>query len=148
MAPLLYKKVVAKRVLLMTLLVHGVSLCLFSITTSYALLMISRLLTGFAQIFIYLYLPAWVDLYASGEKQKTTMMCVLLYSGALGVLIGYLLTARMVGQHGNWHWAFIIQVFATIALFVAVLVIPVKSLDLRIVSAAEEHESTEQSNGP
>ena len=77
-------------------------------------------------------------------------MCVLLYSGALGVLIGYIVTARMV-SHASWHWAFNIQVFATIGLFVAVMVIPIKNLDLRIVdgvtSSSADHE-TEISEQP
>ena len=64
------------------------------------------------------------------------MLCVLLYSGALGVLIGYIITARMV-INASWHWAFNIQVFATIALFLVVMFIPVKNLDLRIVIDTE-----------
>ena len=68
MAPLLYRKFVAKRLLIATLIIYAASLSLFTFTSSYALLMISRFITGFTQVIIYLYLPAWLDLRASGEK--------------------------------------------------------------------------------
>lgn len=93
-ASTLYRKFTTKRLLLSTLVAHGLSLCLFPFgKSSYALLMVSRFATGLTQVLLYLHLPAWLDLKATGEKQKTIMMSLLLYSGALGVLLGYMLTA-------------------------------------------------------
>ena len=135
MAPLLYRKFVAKRLLIATLVIYGASLSLFTITSSYALLMISRFITGFAQVIIYLYLPAWLDLRASGEKQKTVMMSILLYMGALGFLLGYVTTAQIVSYHkdSSWHWAFYIQIFVTFMLCLLLLPLSVRNLDLKIL---------------
>lgn len=83
------------------------------------------------QAVLYLYLPAWLDLKASGEQQKTVMLSVLLYSGALGVLIGYIVTAQMV-LNAIWQWAFYIEVFVAIVLFFVISCIGANELDLKV----------------
>ena len=63
------------------------------------------------------------------------MMSVLLYMGALGVLLGYLTTAQIVSHHAtsSWQWAFYIQMFATITICLVLMPISVRNLDLKIV---------------
>ena len=130
---MLYRKFIAKRLLVCTLIVHGAFLFLFTlISPSYALLLIIRFLLGFSQIILYLYLPAWIDLRASGEKQKTFMMSILLYVGALGVIIGYFTAGQIVSSGRTWKWAYYTQMFATLLICLALIPISIRSLDLKI----------------
>ena len=74
-------------------------------TEKYSLLVTSRFLTGFFQVFVSIYYPVWADRFGTTEKQKTTWMSVLLFSSSLGVLVGYIATAQLV-QYLSWQWTF------------------------------------------
>ena len=74
---------------------------IFTMTKSYAVLVISRFLTGFFQVFVSIYYPVWADCFGTTDKQKTTWMSILLFSSSFGVLIGYITTAQMVK---NFTW--------------------------------------------
>lgn len=113
------------------LISNALSLCFFTVTKLYALLVVSRFLTGFFQVYVSIYYPVWADCFGSSEKQKTTWMSVLLFSSSLGVLLGYIVTAQFV-QSLSWKWSFYVQVLATIPLFVILLLTPSKYLDLSV----------------
>ena len=103
----MYQQCNSKCLLLCILLANAFSLCIFTVTKIYAILVISRFLTGFFQVFISIYYPVWADRFGTSEKQKATWMSVLLFSSTFGVLVGYIVTAQMV-QKVSWQWAFYI----------------------------------------
>ena len=122
------------------MLANAMSLMTFTVSKAYWLLVISRFLTGFFQVFVSIYYPVWADLFGTGEKQKTVWMSVLLFSSSFGVLIGYIVTAQLV-QYVSWQWSFYVQVLATIPLFLALLCTPLRYLDL---NESEEQQAQSQ----
>mmetsp|Transcript_31416 Transcript_31416/g.39001 ORF Transcript_31416/g.39001 Transcript_31416/m.39001 type:complete len:148 (+) Transcript_31416:257-700(+) len=92
-ASFVYQRFSAKAVLLTVLIANAISLLLFTAGKAFALLFLSRFLTGFFQVFISIYYPVWADCYGASEKQKTTWMSILLFSSSTGVLIGYIATS-------------------------------------------------------
>ena len=128
----MYQKFNSKLVLLFVLLANAISLSMFTLTKLYYLLVISRFLTGFFQVFISIYYPVWADCFGTNELQKTTWMSILLFSSSLGVLIGYIVTSQII-QKASWKYAFYVQVLATLPIFMIVISTPAKYLDLRTV---------------
>jgi predicted MFS family arabinose efflux permease len=76
---------------------------MFCNTDIYALLLISRLVTGACQVFFSIYMPLWADVYGT-ESSKSCMMTLLLISSPLGIIMGYGLTAWMM-VHYTWKIA-------------------------------------------
>ena len=72
-----------------SLLINGVSLYLFTIFQPFYLMGLSRFTGGFAQVFLIIYKPVFVDTFAS-KSQKSILMSLILVSPPLGVVIGYL----------------------------------------------------------
>lgn len=95
-ASFLYQHFTSRCLLLIALCANAFSLFLFTVQKTYIILVVSRFLTGFFQVFVSIFYPVWADRYGTSEKQKTTWMNVLLLSSSLGVLIGYSVTAQLV----------------------------------------------------
>ena len=90
-----FQKVSFKTIIMLSLLVNGISLYLFTIFTPFYLMGLMRYTSGFAQVFLIIYKPVFVDTFAS-KSQKSALMSLILMSPPLGVVIGYLLTAIMI----------------------------------------------------
>ena len=60
-----------------------------TIVSSKFLLILSRVLTGFSQSFMSIYLPVWVDQYGIYSK-KSIMMSLISVPSAFGYLLGYI----------------------------------------------------------
>jgi MFS family permease len=76
------------------------------------LLILSRFIVGFFQIFLIIYMPVWVDKY--GEENKTIWLTYLQLAVVLGVVVGYIITALFNILHAShhfisWRWAFYLQ---------------------------------------
>ena len=67
-ATFLYATCNTKVVLIIVLLLNGLSLLMFVMTTQYTLLLMSRFLTGFFQVFISIYFPVWSDMFGATDK--------------------------------------------------------------------------------
>jgi MFS family permease len=84
-----------KFVLITCLLLNSASLLLFTVSNIYYVLVLSRVLVGFFQVFFCIYFPVWVDLFAD-EKRKTAWLTFLLLGVPLGIILGYISTAVLV----------------------------------------------------
>ena len=121
-----------KYILMICLILCGISLFIFTITKSYTLLCIDRVVIGSFQAFISIYLPLWCDQFGF-EKRKTMMMALIQVAPPLGVLVGYSVTTLLntylsylpyigvIDKNERWLYSFYIQSFIiwgiTICLF-------------------------------
>ena len=138
-ASYMYGKFNSKRLLISVLIANVFSLFIFTVVKNYTLLVISRFFTGFFQVFVSIYYPAWVDLFFnSSSKQKSTMISILLLSSSLGVLLGYIVTAHLILIEASWHWSFYIQVFVMIPLILVLIFTPARYLDLRLAPHTDD----------
>ena len=60
-------------------------------------------------------------------------MTILLLSSTLGVLFGYIMTTQFIGKL-EWQYAFYVQIIAVIPIVIAILLTPLKYLDLQLAS--------------
>lgn len=103
-----FQKISFKTIIMLSLLVNGISLYLFTIFKPFYLMGLMRFTGGFAQVFLIIYKPVFVDTFAS-NSQKSALMSLILVSPPIGVVIGYLLTAIMIEHnYGTWRTAFIV----------------------------------------
>ena len=91
-ATVIFNNYSTKMVLVSVMALNAISQIGFTLTTEYHLLILSRFLTGFFQVFISIYWPVWTDGFAQSEKRKATWMSCFLASSPIGVLFGYVLT--------------------------------------------------------
>ena len=75
---------------------------------NFYLLMISRFLTGFFQVFVSIYFPVWADSFGGSDKVKTMWLTLLLLASPIGVLMGYTLCATLISYGINWRYSFYI----------------------------------------
>lgn len=68
----------------------------------YAIIGFSRLIAGFAQIFITLYFPLYIDTFIE-EKQKANYMPLSSLSALVGTIIGYAFTSVIINQDDEVH---------------------------------------------
>ena len=54
-----------KSIIILTLVLNGISLYMFTVQNNYYCMCISRFIAGFSQIFITIYVPLYVDAFAS-----------------------------------------------------------------------------------
>ena len=69
----------------------GVLLLSFTFITNVYGLFLNRMMVGFCQSLVSIYIPVWVDQYIP-NKYKTVLMAVFQLSSLLGIVIGYCLT--------------------------------------------------------
>ena len=72
-------------------------------------------------------------------------MSLLLYIGALGVIIGYFTAGQIVSSNRTWKWAYYTQMFATLLICLALMPISIRSLDLKIVELVVATEAEPKS---
>ena len=88
------------------------SLYIPTIITSKILFTLCRILTGFSQSFMSIYLPVWVDQFGV-YKKKSFMISIITIPSAFGYLLGNVLVV-----YSSWKTTFRINVFLCICLFV------------------------------
>ena len=67
-ATFLYATVNTKYVLITVMFLNGCSLLMFVMTNQYILLLLSRFLTGFFQVFVSIYFPVWSDMFGATDS--------------------------------------------------------------------------------
>ena len=102
-----------RRYLILSLLVISIfSLFIPTIITSKILFIFCRILTGFSQSFMSIYLPVWVDQFGIYNK-KSIMMSLISIPSAFGYLLGNVFVV-----YSSWKTTFRINVFLCTSLFV------------------------------
>jgi len=102
-----FTKFTAKSIILIAGVGNVLSLAIFPLSKSMFLLSISRILTGFFQVFFCIYFPVWVDLH--GKEKRTRWLTILQVGVPLGVFLGYGITALLV-KYIHWIYAYFIQI--------------------------------------
>jgi len=64
-AGFIFGKVSYKSILCISMIVNGVSLWLFTAKSNYTYMCIARFITGYSQIFLTIYIPLYIDVYAT-----------------------------------------------------------------------------------
>ncbi|CAG9310977.1 unnamed protein product [Blepharisma stoltei] len=107
-AGICFQKLSPKFVLTIALFSICIFIALFPVSSnSIALVYLSRFMTGFFQVFLIAYIPAWIDIFAS-ENQKTLWLTYLQLTVPFGMMFGYILTAAIT-EYWDWEYSFIIQ---------------------------------------
>ena len=102
-----------RRYLILSLLIISIlSLFIPTIITSKILFIFCRILTGFSQSFMSIYLPVWVDQFGIYNK-KSIMMSIITIPSAFGYLLGNVFVV-----YSSWKTTFRINVFLCLILFV------------------------------
>ena len=142
-ATFLYATVNTKHVLIAVMFLNGCSLLMFVMTNQYILLLLSRFLTGFFQVFVSIYFPVWSDMFGATDSQKQLWLTVLLLSSTLGVLFGYIMTTQFI-EKAAWQYSFYTQIIAVIPIILALLFTPIKYLDLKLAAMIKAGYSPEE----
>ena len=126
-----------KYILMACLILCGLTLFVFTLTTNYVLLCIDRAIIGIFQAFISIYLPLWCDQFGV-EARKTIMMALIQVAPPLGVLIGYVVTALLnmyltylpyfgdIDENERWIYSFYLQSFSIWGLGICLIFFPDK----------------------
>ena len=67
-----------------------------------SMMIISRLISGFFQVFLVVYYPVWVDYF--GENKKTQWLTYLQIGVPFGVFLGYGLTGVLNILEKTYPW--------------------------------------------
>jgi hypothetical protein len=65
---------------------------MFTQTYNLGVLDISRIFTGFFQVFFTIYLPCWADCFGN-ENQKSAWLAYLILASPVGQILGYAISA-------------------------------------------------------
>ena len=86
-----------------------------TIISSKIILILSRIITGFSQSFMSIYLPVWVDQFGIYDK-KSIMMSIISIPSAFCYLVGYVSAVLT-----SWRITFLISCFIKIMLLISFL---------------------------
>ena len=92
-----------KTIIWLSLCINGTSLWLLTMKSNFYLMCISRLITGFSQIFITIYVPVFFDAYST-PKWKSFMLSWVLVMPPIGVVVGYAMTTYIILNGGLWEY--------------------------------------------
>jgi len=98
-----YQKFNTKYMTMLMLMLMMLSLSIFLLTDILPLLLLSRVIYGFAQVFCCVYFPVWVDSY--GQNMKTIWLSLLQLGVPCGVFLGYSVT-YLLKSYKIWLWTF------------------------------------------
>ena len=99
----MFTKYQCKKLILFSLGMISLGITMFTFAgTNKALLITSRLISGFFQVFLVVYYPVWVD-YFAGDK-KTQWLTYLQIGVPFGVFMGYGLTAVLNVLEKSYSW--------------------------------------------
>ena len=142
-----------KYILMVCLILCGLSLFVFTITTNYILLCIDRVIIGTFQAFISIYLPLWCDQFGV-ETRKALMLALIQVAPPLGVLLGYIVTTILnmyltylpyfgdIEENERWLYSFYIQSILIWGLSICLLMFPDKYFNSKARRVPLEIEET------
>ena len=140
-----------KYILIVFLSLNSVFLFIFTITKIHIIIYIDRVIIGFFQAFISIYLPLWSDQFGIG-KRKTLMLGLFQAVSPLGVLVGYTVTTLLnlnlmyfpfygdIDRDKRWIFSFYIQSFSFLFLSIFLVFFKDKYFDSKIRRIPHEIE--------
>lgn len=76
----------------------------FGFSDKYWMALLFRLLAGFCQVFMTIFVPVWADAFAP-ERTKSIWISILLLCSPVGIFLSMILTP-VFQQRASWEWAF------------------------------------------
>lgn len=92
-----------KTIIWMSLVLNGLCLWLYTAKANFYFMCLSRVMTGFSQVFITIYVPVFIDAYAT-QKSKSFLLSWILVMPPIGVVFGYALTSYIILNGGLWEY--------------------------------------------
>ena len=124
----LINKFKRKILLLFTLSSNVISLFLTTKTSNLILLYLCRVVAGFSQSFLTIYIPVWSDQFGI-HKYKSIMLSIIHISSSFGYLFGY-----AMGSLWGWKSAFYVEFFLIISQIIIIMVfIPDKYFSMNLL---------------
>lgn len=128
-APMVFSRASYKFILFVAFIVNGVGLLGFIMTNNFLLICLSRLISGFSQIFLTIYIPIYVDCFST-KKAKPFLMSMILLASPLGVTVGYGWGGYVVGSGHSWRFAFFGLAIVSGASSILIFLLPDKYLNI------------------
>ena len=92
-----------KTIIASSLILNGLCLWAFTVYSNFYIMCASRIITGFSQVFVTIYVPVFIDAYAT-QKSKGFMLSWILVMPPIGVVVGYAMTSYIVLNGGIWEY--------------------------------------------
>jgi predicted MFS family arabinose efflux permease len=96
-----------KMVLVISFLGNGAGLLLFILNNNFYWMSFARLVSGFFQIFLTIYIPLYCDCFGT-PTTKPIMLSFILLAGPLGLVIGYGCTGYLISFNISWRYSFFV----------------------------------------
>ena len=91
-----------RTMLALSQVILGVCLWMMTASLNYRVMCFSRLISGFSQIFITVYLPLYVDAFTYGDV-KANLMPLSITGSIIGTIVGYGTTSFFINiSGGTW----------------------------------------------
>ena len=124
-----------KYLLITTMCFDVLSLFFTTQTTKIILLYLYRVIAGFTQSFLAIYLPVWSDQFGI-HKYKSIMLSVIYLSSSFGYLVGYVLGILM-----GWENSFYLQNILIIAhIFIIFMFLPDLYFSMNLMPLKDKQE--------
>ena len=120
---LVFNFVHRKKLMLVALYIHCLSIFLFTVIKIVPLLFFSRILNGFCSTFGFVYFPIWIDQFGI-QKKKTVMMSYIQMASPLGMVLGY--TMNTIIGSDKWKTTLLIESISLFTFLSFLLFIPKK----------------------
>lgn len=118
-----------KMVLATSLVMHCFASALFGLAHGWLMAVVARILVGFSQSFLAVYVLVWVDEFAPATS-SATWMAIVQACVPLGIMIGYVGAGLMVANTGlSWRWTFHIKSFAMLPLTILLFFVNPRAID-------------------
>ena len=132
---LIIERVSHKYLICTMLLINSVSHFAFFFKFNYTLLLFSRLISGYASVFCYIYFPMWVDEFGI-KDWLNFMQTIVQVSNTIGHILGYFIYYIIGSSH--WKYGFLTETFTVSCLVLVMIFIPETYYD----KVEVEYEST------
>lgn len=86
-------KINRRKMLIFALISNGILVWSFTLSSNFYYLSLNRLVTGFVQALISIYIPVWIDQFGQ-SNYKTLFMTLFQLSSVSGLMIGYIMTMQ------------------------------------------------------
>lgn len=88
---MIFAKIQPKKTIVVSAILNGITVGVFSITKNFWLIFGSRVLVGFFQVMFVIYFPVWIDLCAP-PKSQTMWISFFFLTVPIGIIFGYGIT--------------------------------------------------------
>lgn len=106
-APVVFSKLSYKTIITLSFVFNGLGIFGFIMVSNFYIICFFRLLSGFAQIFLTIYIPIYCDCFGT-KKLKPYMMSLILLAAPLGVTMGYGMSGILVSKGYSWRMPFLV----------------------------------------